>query len=125
MAYEDLPLNAPDRDPLTPPRRAASPTRWIVLVAGAVIAAALLALWWMSRAQPVAAPPAPTAATEVVPGSNRPKRQPMDLPSLDGSDGFFRELVAALSRHPLLARLLASRELVRGAVLAVVQIGDG
>ena len=34
-------------------------------------------------------------------------------------------MVAALSQNPVLARLLATRGLVRGATLAVVQIGDG
>ena len=36
-----------------------------------------------------------------------------------------RELAGTLSRNPLLARLLATRGLVRNATLAVVQIGDG
>jgi hypothetical protein len=95
-----------------------------VLGAVAVIAVSLLALWWMSRAQPVAAPPVPTAA-EVEKGTNRPARQAIDLPSLDGSDGVLRDLVSALSQHPMLARLLATKGIVRGATLAVVQIGDG
>jgi hypothetical protein len=34
-------------------------------------------------------------------------------------------MVAALSQHPVLARLLATKGIVRGATLAVVQIGDG
>ena len=123
MAHDDLPLRSSEADPAAPASTNA-PTRWIVLGAAAIVAVALLALWWMSRAQPVVAPPVPTTA-EVEKGAERPARQQIDLPSLDGSDGLLRELVSALSQHPLLARLLATTGLVRGATLAVVQIGDG
>ncbi len=127
--FDDLPLERATPPTAPPPGRrptTASPaTRWIIVGAIAVVVGALLALWWMSRTQPQTAVPAPTHATDVAVGSNRPKRQPMTLPPLDGSDAFLRELVASLSRHPLLARLLATDGLVRGAVLAVEQIGDG
>ena len=127
MAFDDLPLDrpAPPGSP-TPGARPPSPTRWIVIGAGAVIAGALLALWWMSRAQPVATVPAPTAATDVALKSKRPVGQPgIDLPPLDESDTSIRDLISALSRHPTLARLLATKGLVRSATLAVVQIGEG
>jgi hypothetical protein len=127
MAFDDHVLldrgPQPPTPPVGPPRR--SPTRWIVLGAAGVIVGALLVLWWMIRAQPGTATPAPTAATDVTVGSNRPKPQPLDLPPLDASDGLLRQLVAALSDHPLLARLLATDGLVRGAVLAAIQIGEG
>jgi hypothetical protein len=97
----------------------------VIVGALAVVGAALLTLWWMSRTQPRTAVPAPTHATDVAVGSNRPKRQPMDQPKLDDSDSLLRELVATLSRHPLIARLLATKGLVRNAVLAVEQVGDG
>jgi hypothetical protein len=105
-----------------PPR---SPKRWIILGASGVIVVALLALWWMSRSQPKPTAPAPTQATDVAIGSNRPKRQPMTLPSLSASDALLRDLVSALSRHPLVARFLATDGIVRNTVLAVEQIGDG
>lgn len=124
MAYDEPLLRSSQAEPQGPPPRRSSPTRWIVIGALAAIAASLLALWWMSRAQPVAAPPVATTA-EVEKGTNRPKRQPLDLPSVDGSDTFLRDLVSALSAHPTLARLLATKGLVRGGTLAVVQIGDG
>lgn len=128
MALEDLPL---ERTPGTrpgAPRPApppSSPKRWVIAGACVVIVLALSALWWISRSQPRAAIPAPTSATNVAVGSNRPKRQPMSLPALDGSDGFLRELVSQLSSHPLIARLIATDGVIRGAVLAVEQIGDG
>lgn len=96
----------------------------IVGVLGIAVGA-LLALWWMGRSQPEPATPAPIAANDVVNGSNRPKQQPLSLPSLDGSDGLLRDLVGVLSRHPLMARLLATDGLVRAATLSVVQIGEG
>jgi hypothetical protein len=123
MMFEEQPL---DRPP-APGRggRASSPTRWIVLGAGAVIVGALLTLWWMSRTRPTPATPAPTTATDAALGTQRPKPQIVDLPPLDDSDTYLRSMVEALSRHPTLAKLLATRGLVRGATLAVVQIGDG
>jgi DUF3014 family protein len=123
MMFDDQPL---DRPPAPGGRgRASSPARWIVLGAGAVIVAALLTLWWMSRARPTPATPAPTTATDAAKTSQRPKPASADLPALDESDTYLRDTVAALSRNPELARLLATRGLVRGATLAVVQIGDG
>jgi hypothetical protein len=126
MAFDDLPLNRPDA-PLhdRPASSGSSATRWIVAGGLALAVTAILALWWMSRARPGPVLPAPTNATEVAVGSNRPKRQPMDLPALESSDMLLRRLVAALSRHPLLARLLATDEIVRNSVLAVEQLGNG
>ena len=102
-----------------------SPTRWIVVAASIVVVGSLLALWWMSRAQVDTAPPAPTNATDVAVKSVRPQRQAIDLPSLDLSDAMLQELISGLSKHPLIARLLATKAIVRNAVLAVEQIGDG
>ena len=93
--------------------------------AGAVIAGVALTLWWMSRAQPPAVIPSPTSPSNPTTGSRRPSPKPMQLPSLSDSDAMMREVAGALSRNPLLARLVATRGLVRNATLAVVQIGDG
>jgi hypothetical protein len=131
MPYDDLPLDrgsmsgpGPGLPPeFDAPRR--SPQRWVIAGALIVIAGAGLALWWMSRSQPRTGMPTPTQATDVAVGSTRPKRQPMNLPSLDASDVLLRELVAALARHPLVARFLATDEIVRNSVLAVEQIGAG
>jgi hypothetical protein len=126
MAFDDLPLNRPTSPPAN--RRGdaqASPTRWIVLAASAIALAALLALWWMSRARPGPVTPTPTNATDVAVGTNRPKRQPLDLPALDTSDAFLREMVATLSSHPLISRLLATDGIVRNTALAIEQIGNG
>lgn len=126
MAFGDYPLSKPTA-PEPPERRPAqsSTSRWTIVGAGAVIAAAALTLWWLSRAQPPAVIPAPTAPTNPVEESRRPKPEPLQLPTLSDSDGMLRELAATLSRHPQLARLVAGRALVRSATLAVIQIGDG
>jgi hypothetical protein len=126
MAFDDHPLErtvpqqAPDTAPPSP-----SWLRGIVFVLAGVLAGALLMFWWMSRVQPTpAAPPSPTAP-DVAVGSNRPKRQSIELPALDDSDTLLRGLVSTLSKHPTLARLLATSGIIRGATMAVVQIGDG
>jgi hypothetical protein len=126
MAFDDLPLDRTDpHGPSEPAPPSSSWLRWIAVALAGVIAGGLLTFWWMSRAQPTpAAPPSPTAP-DVAMGSNRPKRQALELPALDASDDLLRSLVSALSKHPTLARLLATSGLVRGATLAVVQIGDG
>jgi hypothetical protein len=130
MRPDDLPLHTstssgsgPLLSPPEPPR--SSPTRWVVVGAGAVIVGALLTLWWMGRAQLDTTSLAPTGPTEVEIASRRPKQQPLELPPLAESDSLMRELAATLSRHPLLARLAATKGTVRAIVLAVVQIGDG
>lgn len=126
MAFDDQPLaRTPPPPPLDPASGEGAPTRWIVLTALGVAAVAGLGYWWMTRAQPAPLTPAPTAATEGALTTNRPQRQPWELPALDGSDSIFRDAVAALSAHPQLARLLATSGLVRAAVLAVEQIGEG
>lgn len=126
MAFDEQPLA---RTPSPPTYGAApgngAPTRWIVLTTLGVAAVAGLAYWWMTRAQLDPLNPAPTVATGGAVTTHRPQRQPWELPGLDESDGLFRGAVAALSAHPMLARLLATDALVRGAVLAVEQIGEG
>jgi Protein of unknown function (DUF3014) len=123
MTFEDVPLDRPPSH--SPLPGGGSPTRWIILAAGAVLVGSLLALWWMSRARPTPATPAPTQATEAAQSLKRPKADVGPLPPLAESDTWLRELVAALSQNPTLAKLLATKGLVRGATLAVVQIGDG
>ncbi len=123
MAFEDLPLDRPPGPRRVPVRSATS--RWVILAAGTVIAAALLAFWWMGRAQPPPAMTAPTSPTDAARPPGRPQKQLMELPPLADSDPVLRGLFATLSKHPLLARVVAQRGIVRAATLAVVQIGDG
>jgi hypothetical protein len=127
MAFDELPLNRPpDPSPRREREESSSTARWLIVGAGLVVAGSVLALWWLSRAQPPTVTPAPATTTDPSrEAERRPRRQPLDLPSLATSDDLLRELVHQLSSDPLLARLLATRELVRTMTLAVVQIGDG
>src|SRR5262245_5970019 len=116
MAFDDLPLNRP---PDPSPRRvrdatSSSTARWLIVGAGLVVAGSILALWWLSRAQPPTVNPAPVTMNDPNQSARRPGRQPLELPPLNTSDEMVRELVHQLSRDPLLARFLATRELVRG-----------
>jgi hypothetical protein len=109
-----------------PPRTApSSPMRWILLGLAAIAAGVVLTLWWLSRAQLDSATLAPTTATQVPLADTRPSRQDINLPPLDDSDTLLRQLVSSLSKHPMLAWILVNKSIVRSAVLAVVQIGDG
>jgi len=125
MAYDDLPL----RDPIPPSSgraRPASPvSRWVVAVAAVLAVGGGLYLWWLTRMPATPAAPAPTTATDVAVGTTRPPRQPLELPALSASDALVRELIGTLSRHPQLARLMATKQLISTVVLAVEQIGDG
>jgi len=126
MAFDDLPLNRPpDPSPRHEREATSSTARWLIVGAGLVVAGSMLALWWLSRAQPPTVTPAPATMSDPNQAERRPLRQPLELPALASSDDMLRDLVRQLSRDPLLARLLATRELVRNVTLAVVQIGDG
>jgi len=127
MALDDLPLGQPrPASAATPQPTAASPTRWVVVGSAAIIVAALLTFWWLNRAQPIPAPLAPTTATDVAMEGNRPKRQNLNPPLLlDESDDAIRQMILALSRDPLIAKLLTTSGLARGTALTIVQIGEG
>src|SRR5262245_38553312 len=125
MSLDDLPLDRPEAPASQPaPSRDRTPVwRWLVVTVGAMAAGAVLMFWWMSRTQPVPPAPASTTAKDVAAVSNRPKRQPLDLPALDQSDTWIAGLISTLSKHPTLARLLATPGLIRATTLSVVQIG--
>lgn len=125
MAYDDLPLRPASSPPPPMARPATSASRWIVAVAAVVAVGGGLYFWWLTSMPAQPAAPAPTAATDVAVGTNRPSRQPLELPALSASDALMRETVATLSRHPQLARFLATSQLISAAVLTVEQIGDG
>jgi hypothetical protein len=121
----DLPLNRPTPRLQQPPSRQPSALQWVLVGIAALIAGGALAYWWLSRAQPVTAPPPTAMVSPTDTESSRPKRQPIDLPPLAESDSLLRSLVATLSQHPTLARFLTTDGLARATTLAVVQVGDG
>jgi Protein of unknown function (DUF3014) len=130
MALDDLPLDRPTpafpshAAPPPPEPERGSLLRWIAVALAGVIAGGLLTFWWMSRSQPTPAA-APSSTAPEAAARTRPVPQPLNLPTLDNSDAFIRDLVSTLSNHPTLARLLASDAIVRSAAVGVLQIGDG
>lgn len=67
---------------------------------------------------PVTTPP--PAAVEL-----DPDPEPIELPTLDGSDAFVRDLVGALSSHPGLASWLVPNGMVRRVVVVVDNVASG
>ena len=112
-----------------PEKKRSGPFFPATLALVAVIATALLAVvFFVFRhpSTPKAGPsPAPGAA---VPGSVAASPSPapeIALPSLDESDAFVRQVAAALSAHPEVARWLAGTALVRTLTVVVVNVAAG
>ena len=104
-----------------------SQPRWLLIIVGVVLLFALLALWWYFRRTPE---PEAVAGTEqsLAQGDARSRAEPgadADLPPLDDSDSLVRDLVRALSEHPLVAAWLTTDQLLRNFVVVVKNIGDG
>jgi len=103
--------------------------RIIAIAVVAMLALALGVYWFLGRGDdappvetvvevpPEAAPP-PTAPIE-------PEPAPVDIPSLENSDAFVRDLVAILSAHPGLASWIVDDGIVRRFVVVVDNIADG
>lgn len=125
MPYQDLPLGHSAATPPPQPPRSPSAVRWVLAAAAIAAVGGVLYFWWLTRIPPQPAAPGPTPATDAAVGTTRPSRQPLELPLLDESDPFVRDLVGTLSTHPLIARLVTPKDVVRTVVLAVEQIGDG
>jgi len=111
-------------------RRSAGPPAGIL--AGLVFALAAPGggwYWLRSREAPAAADEivgrravdAPEAASAPRPLSV----PPLDLPALEASDAFVREVVGRLSAHPRLAAWIVPDELVHRFVVAVVRLAGG
>lgn len=127
MAYDDLPLGTssePTSAPAPPPTNS-SVSRWIIAIAAVAAVGGGIYFWWLTRIPAQPAVPPPTTATDVAVGGKRPTRQPIELPALDASDALVRELVSTLSKHPQLARFLATKQVISAIVLAAEQIGNG
>ena len=109
-------------------RRPNWPLIWVVII----LLAALVGVYFgffrgRQKATEAAAPeataaPAPAPAAEPAPGDDAAT---LDLPELDASDVFVRELVGELSEHPRLAGWLATDELLRRFAVAVDNVAEG
>ena len=105
------------------------PRRW-ALVAAALVAAALVAAYFFFRAgapEQVPASVGPPAADEAGEPARPLGGEPMpgDVPPLEESDAFVRDLIRHLSSHPKLAAWLATDGLIRNFTVAVTNVADG
>lgn len=98
-----------------------------ILAAVAILVIAALGVLFLvfQRTPRPTATPLPIAAGPA-PGTPAPTPTPaVVLPPLDDSDGFVRQLAAALSSHPELARWLAQTPLVRRLTAVVDNVANG
>jgi hypothetical protein len=114
--------------PISAEERMRRPRSPLVPVAIAVVALVAAAVWYVrresARLAPPAAIPAPGPAAAAPAAAPAPAARVV-LPPLDASDAFVRAALAQLTAHPQLARWLATDELVRRFVAAVVNVADG
>ena len=120
---DDLRLaHGSDAAPPPPPQ-----PRWLLIIVGVVLLFAFLALWWYFRRTPE--PDAVAGREQGLPQAEaRSLGEPgadVDLPPLDDSDSLVRDLVRALSQHPVVAAWLTTDQLLRNFVVVVKNIGDG
>lgn len=104
--------------------------RVIAIAVVALLAFALGVYWFLGRGDD--APPPETAVEAPPPAVSPPTPapvasapEPIEVPALDESDLFVRDLISALSAHPGLAAWLVSDGIVRRAVVVVDNIADG
>ena len=98
-----------------------------LLALAAVVAIGILALLYLlfrTPAEPETAVTPPPVAVSPRP-TPAPSTTPLVLPSLDESDGLVRELLAALSSNPELARWIAQSDLVRTTTVVTVNVATG
>jgi hypothetical protein len=128
---EDILIDRPDRNPFRSigrRRRSRAP----VIAAISLLAALAIGAgaWYLLRSRDAADPQMEAAATDVLPEAEAVAPTPvadppLDLPALDASDAFLRDLVARLSSHPQLAAWLVNDNLVRRFVATVADLAEG
>lgn len=97
----------------------------------AVFAAAILVLavaggtWFWLRSRTALQPTVATPEIGDTSRSTTATEPPLDLPALDASDAFVRQLAASLSAHPQWAKWLVTDDLVQRFVAAVVSVSSG
>lgn len=102
--------------------------RWLLIIVAAVLVFALLALWWYLRRSPDGDVVTTGTEQSLAQAGARSLAEPaaeVDLPPLDDSDSLVRDLVRALSEHPVVTAWLATDQLLRNFVVVVKNIGDG
>jgi hypothetical protein len=124
--FDDFHLDRSGQVPSGPGR----PDHSVALLVGGLVVIVLVIVaggyvWWTRRppattstAAPVAAQPAPAAPQPVA-------AEPVTLPPLEQTDGLVRRLVGQLSSHPLIAKWLATDQLIRNFTVIVTNIANG
>lgn len=97
----------------------------VTLVAVAVVAIGLLAALFFVFRHPTPPKVAPTPVPLATASAEAGPAPVAALPALDESDAFARQLAAALSSRPELARWLARGALIRTLTAVVLNIADG
>ena len=114
-------FRAPDKQP---------PHGRIVTVAAVALLAFALGVYWFlardSTEEPVeTVVEAPREVTPPSPDPVVPDPEPIEVPTLNDSDGFVRNLVEALSAHPELTSWLINDGIIRRFVVVIDNIADG
>ena len=126
MDAADYELQKEPGPPPPPVRRPPSLLPWVV---GIVLVATAVAAWLMLRREPQpVSETGGSAGTEALVEPPKPLGvavEPVDLPPLDGSDAFVRELVRGLTAHPQAAAWLATDNLIRNFTVVVENIAAG
>jgi hypothetical protein len=121
--FDDLNFNRPSPSFEPEPRDHRAPFVVVGLIVFAAIVAGLV--WWAKRPPAVAKPAVVAQAPAAVKPPEPVAGEPIDLPPLDASDSLVRQLVGRLSSHPMVARWLATDQLVRNFTVVLVNIADG
>ncbi len=108
-------------------RRRPSRSRAAVVAVVGLLVVVAAGLWFWLRPGPESEPsgPEPVAAERPAIPPPTPAEEPLDLPELDESDAFIRDLIARLSGHPQLAAWLVTDALIHRFVGAIVNIAAG
>lgn len=107
------------------------PRRTAPVVAALVLVAAAAALYWYggrpnpSKAEPQKPPAAGVQSSALPRAPLGVGTEPVDLPPLDQSDAFVRDLMRGLSSHPSVTAWLATTGLIRNFVVVVENIATG
>lgn len=127
---DDLTFRSDDSIPAQPEARTRSGAGvWIAVVALLVAASAAVYITFFGLRSD-RRPTPPTSATTSV--ARPPRDVPLGgepeaiaVPPLDDTDPLVRRLVTALSEHPAIAALLATKDLIRNFTVVVLNIADG
>lgn len=94
----------------------------VAIIGGVIILAVIVGAWWMSRT-----PATPPQRAKAVTSTEAPitTTPPPELPALDQMDPMMRSLLGALSKHPELAKWLATDSLIKQLAMAIDAAAQG